>query len=123
MKKKERPILFPGSETRTKKKDMIKVVVSRDLRPGDVLKIGEPFATFYEFIYPNMDKSEKNYTDLKKLNKLKGKMVRVTSTLRMLNKHKFATLRNHDDKPFFEKVYTLFVDVEKGLSSGELLSL
>ncbi len=93
------------------------------IRPGSVLRLGNPTHQMYSSIYPSLKFKEHTISDLKSLKKLKGMIVVVISILTLTQGAHYAVLRPEKDKNFHKNLDRLYAEIPVSLEKKELLKL
>ncbi len=119
--KKERIILFPGHKESSAKKMHPDTLLH--ITPGKAYRIGKPSNRYYEHLHPTLEPGRMTVKDFEDFRIIKDMIVIVSSILRMTNGARIAVLRRYDDTCFMNKIKKIFLTVDMGLASGELIAL
>ena len=94
-----------------------------DLLPGNIYRIGQPSANYYQHIASFIVLEELYARESDDFNTIEGSIIKVTSIISMVNGKRVAVLRHFQDQLFLCKFEKIFVHVDMGISSREIISL
>jgi len=121
--KKKRIELFPEMKNFNFLADDEYELRLEEFSPGKVYRIGKPSDAYYKFISSFIVPDKANLKVPSNFNKIEGLIVRVISMLQMASGNVIAVLRRYDDELFLKKFEKVFLQVEMGIASKEIVPL